>query len=145
MKAKLLALALIVALGQTGCVNQPINQGSYTSGVTTANTEILADSIARYVAYKLPAANSTVTVIPARQNDRLANALTTNLKNRGFGIADDTAPNPSAVPLAYLVTPLENGLLIVIRLNGQEATNMLIRDAQTKQWSLLNSYTVKGG
>jgi hypothetical protein len=44
-----------------------------------------------------------------------------------------------------LVTPLENGLLIVIRLNGQEATNMLIRDAQTKQWSLLNSYTVKGG
>ncbi|WP_026471936.1 hypothetical protein [Alkanindiges illinoisensis] len=145
MKAKLLALALIVALGQTGCVNQPINQGSYTSGVTAANTEILADAIARYVAYKLPAANSTVNVIPARQKDRLATALTANLKNRGFGIADGTAPNPSAVPLAYQVTPLENGLLIVIRLNGQEVTNMLIRDTQTKQWSLLNSYTVKGG
>lgn len=145
MKKHIINMITAIALGQTGCVNQPINQGSYTSGVTAANTEILADAIARYVAYKLPAANSTVNVIPARQKDRLATALTANLKNRGFGIADGTAPNPSAVPLAYQVTPLENGLLIVIRLNGQEVTNMLIRDTQTKQWSLLNSYTVKGG
>ena len=87
-----------------------------------ADAQVLADGMAEFVAMRLPAASSTVILDPT-PSDQAGTALTpafaAALRRRGFAVAEHgDSPLQSAHHVRYLVTPLDNGDLVRLTLDG---------------------------
>jgi hypothetical protein len=64
--------------------------------------------------------------------DPVTPALTTDLRSRGFSIADAAHPG-NAHRISYLVSPLDGGILIRISIDGaDQASEFLARDTAGK-------------
>ena len=64
--------------------------------------------------------------------DPVTPALTTDLRSRGFAIADAAHPG-SARTISYLVSPLDGGVLIRISIDGtDQASEFMARDTAGK-------------
>ena len=116
----------------SGCAFGP--NGSYVAPLQQpADANVLASGIAGFVAMRLPAASSTL-VLDATPSDQASNSLTpalaAALRRRGFAIAEDGQPVPAdAHRLRYLVTPLDNGDLVRLTLDGAvEGSRFFVRN-----------------
>lgn len=109
--------------------------GSYVGRIGTAgNAQVLAASMARFVATKLPAASTTVMLDPTpsgQASNFVTPALVTDLRNRGFAIADGRQRSSAAVHrIRYLVTPLANGDLVRVSIDGgTQASRFFVRSS----------------
>ena len=112
---------LVVLLA--GCAFGP--RSSYVTQLQQpGDAETLANSVADFVADRLPAASSTVALDPT-PSDQSGNALTPALagaiRRRGFAVAENgQSVKGNAHHLRYLITPLDNGDLV--RLTLDDAT-----------------------
>ena len=128
--AFVLAMPLIAA----GCATMPAPMASYVSVVDATDVPNVVPAIAGYVSQKLPAASSTVLLeTPASGGwDPVTPALTTDLRSRGFAIADAAHPG-TAHRISYLVSPLDGGVLIRISIDGaDQASEFPARDTAGK-------------
>jgi hypothetical protein len=109
---------------------------SYVDRVETpADARVLAGDVVDFVAGQLPAASSTVILVPT-PTDQAANALTpalvAGLRDRGFAVADATLVGaPGAHRIRYLVTRLDNGDLLRVTIDGgaAEASRFFVRNS----------------
>ena len=122
-----------VAALLAGCAFGP--NSSYVAQLQQpADAQVLADGVAQFVAMRLPAASSTVTLDPTpsdQAGNSLTPALTSALRRRGFAVAKDGQSAPaSAHHLRYLVTPLDKGDLIRLTLDGAtEGSRFFVRNS----------------
>lgn len=126
------ALPCLAAL-LTGCAFGPNN--SYVAPLQQpADANVLANGMAAFVAMQLPAASSTVALDPTpseQARNSLTPALASALRRRGFAVAEDGQTVPSgAHRLRYLVTPLDNGDLVRLTLDGAtEGSRFFVRNS----------------
>jgi hypothetical protein len=123
----LLAMSVLAA-----CTLDP--GSSYVGRLETpADAQILAAGMVDFVVAQLPAASSTVMLDPTPV-DQVGNALTpafaAALRDRGFAVADTTQVDaPSMHHIRYLVTPLDNGELVRVSIDGgAEASRFFVRN-----------------
>ncbi|MGH7071566.1 MAG: hypothetical protein ACREFO_16355, partial [Acetobacteraceae bacterium] len=98
-----------------------------------ADAHVLANGMAAFVAMRFPAGSSTVVLDPTpsdQARNSLTPALASALRRRGFAIAEDGQPVPAgAHHLRYLVTPLDNGDLVRLTLDGAtEGSRFFVRN-----------------
>lgn len=123
----LLAMSVLAA-----CALDP--GSSYVGRLDTpADAQMLAAGMVDFVAAQLPAASSTVVLDPT-PTDQAGNALTpafaAALRDRGFAVADTMQVDaPSVHQIRYLVTPLDNGELVRVSIDGSaEASRFFVRN-----------------
>jgi hypothetical protein len=98
-----------------------------------ADVDVLANGMAEFVSMRLPAASSTVVLDPT-PSDQSGNAFTaafaSALRGSGFAVADDGQPVPAgAHHVRYLVTPLDNGDLARLTIDGStEGSRFFVRN-----------------
>ena len=127
-----LVLPCLAAL-LTGCAFGP--DISYVAPLEQpADAEVLANGMAAFVATRLPMASSTVALDPTpsdQADNSLTPALASALRRRGFAVAEEgqTVP-PGAHHLRYLVTPLGQGSLVRLTLDGtSEGSRFFVRNS----------------
>lgn len=129
-----LAPVLVMAGSIAACALGSGN--SYVDRVETpADARVLADEIADFVAGQLPAASSTVVLVPT-PSDQAANGLTpalvAGLRDRGFAVADARLFGaPGTHRIRYLVTRLDNGDLLRVTIDGgaAKASRFFVRNS----------------
>ena len=128
--AFVLAMPLIAA----GCATMPAPMASYVSVVDATDVPNVVPAIAGYVSQKLPAASSTVLLeAPAGGGwDPVTPALTTDLRSRGFAIADAAHPG-NAHTISYLVSPLDGGVLIRISIDGADQASEFLASRHRRE------------
>lgn len=126
-------LLLAVPTSLAACALDP--GGSYVSRIgTPADAQVLAASMARFVAAKLPAASSTIMLEPTpsgQASNPLTPAFTAALRDRGFAIANrDQAGTAGVHRVRYLVTPLGHGDLVRVSIDGEtRASRFFVRNS----------------
>jgi len=123
----LLAAALLAACA-TGMDASYVGRLSGPDDVHT-----LAVGMAEFVSMELPAASSTVALDPTppeQANNTLTPAFGAALRSHGFAMADATGgAAPSAHHLRYWVTPLDNGDLVRLSIDGRaEGARFFVRN-----------------
>ena len=126
---KLLPLVVIAAM-LSACAYDP--DSSYVEPLTApADATILASAMTKFVSARLPAAQ-TALILQATSDGQASNAvtllLTDDLRKRGFAlVVDGTA---GAHRVRYLVTPLDQGDLVRLSLDGgsTEASRFFVRN-----------------
>jgi hypothetical protein len=113
-------LSCLAAL-QAGCALGP--DSSYVAALQQpADARVLAESIAEFVAMRLPSASSTVALDPtpaAQTGNMITPDLVEDLQRRGFAVVESGRPvTPAAHRLRYLVTLLDSGALVRLTLDG---------------------------
>lgn len=127
------ALLLIIPPFLAACALGP--GGSYVSRLgTPADAQVLAASMVEFVATKLPAASSAVVLDPTpsgQAGNPVTPAFVAALRDRGFAVADDRqARTAGAYRIRYLVTPLDNGDLVRVSIDGRaEASRFFVRNS----------------
>ncbi|MCM8735488.1 conjugal transfer protein TrbH [Azospirillum sp. A1-3] len=107
-------------------------RSSYVEAVTPADAPVLAADIAGFVAERLPAAATTLALdAPAGElaSDSLTPVLRGELRRIGFGVADAGQKAPGALPLRYLVTPLNAGVLVRLQVDRTTASRLWLRNS----------------
>jgi len=84
--------------------------GSYVS-VNARDAARLAPAVADYLASALPS-HATVALAPAQPGDPMTPVLAEALSHDGI------TPAPTGRPVQYVVTPLDDGVLLHIALDG---------------------------
>lgn len=126
------AVPCLVAL-LAGCSFGP--SSSYVAQLQQpADAKVLADSMAAFVATRLPAASSTLALDPTpsdQAGNSLIPALASALRRRGFAVAERGQPvTAGAHHLRYLVTPLDNGDLVRLTLDdATEGSRFFVRNS----------------
>jgi len=126
------ALPCLAAL-LTGCSFGP--NSSYVAQLQQpTDAQVLAKGIAAFVAMRLPAASSTVALDPTpsdQARNSLTPALASALRRRGFAVAENGQPVAASTHhLRYLVTPLDNGDLVRLTLDGAtEGSRFFVRNS----------------
>ena len=109
---------------------------SYVDRVATpGDAKVLAGAMANFVAGRLPAGSSVVSLDPT-PSEQAGNALTpaflAALRNRGFTVADASqAGAPGTHRIRYLATRLDNGELLRVTIDGgaAEAARFFVRNS----------------
>lgn len=128
-----LALVLAAPTFLAACALNP--DGSYVSRISTSgNAQVLAASMAEFVAARLPAASTTVMLAatPSGQAGNLVTpALVADLRERGFAIAGGGQGGSADVHrIRYLVTPLGDGDLVRVSIDGgAQASRFFVRSS----------------
>lgn len=130
-------LPALAALALSACATSRPSMSYVASEVTASDASTLVADAVDFLADSLPPAKTTLLLDPpaVRQGtvpDVLTPAMTDRLRARGYGVAvvaDDrpAAPDKRATPLRYLVSPLDNGIVLRLQFNGQEATKLYPR------------------
>ena len=125
---------MLVAISVTvlgGCAAGP--DSSYVGPIDTpADARVLASGLAEFLAAWLPAAAMlALDPTPSGQDgNALTPALIATLRARGFAIADDRkADKPGTHRVRYWVTPLDNGDLVRLTVDGTEASRLFARNS----------------
>ena len=124
-----LAGLAVIALG--ACTVGP--NSSYVGPIDApADAQVLAAGMADFMAGRLPAASTIVAldpIAPGQAGNAVTPALVTALRERGFAIANEhQAGMPGSHRLRYWVTPLDNGDLVRLTVDGTEASRFFVRN-----------------
>ena len=98
-----------------------------------ADVDALANGTAEFVSMRLPAASSTVVLDPTpsgQSGNAFTTAFASALLRSGFAVAEDGQPGPAgAHHVRYLVTPLDNGDLVRLTIDGRtEGSRFFVRN-----------------
>ena len=127
------ALSLLAAALMAACATGM--DASYVGRLSgPGDVHALAVDMAEFVSMELPAASSTVALDPTppeQANNALAPAFAAALRSYGFAVADGTGgARPSAHRVRYWVTPLDNGALLRLSIDGRtEGARFFVRNA----------------
>lgn len=115
-----LAFPCVAAALVAGCAIGP--NVSFVSGVQrSSDARVLGRGVAEFAAARLPD-GGTIALDPpisGQAGNAVTPVLTAALRRRGFGVVEGKAPAPpGAHRLRYLVTPLDNGDLVRVTLDG---------------------------
>ena len=124
-----LAGLAVITLG--ACVAGP--NSSYVGPIDApADAQVLAAGMADFMAARLPAASTTIALDPTaagQAGNALTPVLVTALRERGFAIANEhQAGMPGSHRVRYRVTPLDNGDLVRLTVDGTEASRFFARN-----------------
>jgi hypothetical protein len=129
------ALPLLMAVALVSCTISPDN--SYVGELAApGDAQILAAGMVEFVATQLPAGSTTIALDPTPA-DQASNVLTPTftaaLRRRGFAVADDKqVVAPAAHRVRYWVTPLDNGDLVRLSIDGRtEASRFFVRNSRS--------------
>lgn len=130
--AALLGLSVLAAVSLSACVTGM--DASFVGRLSApGDVHTLAGGMAEFVAMELPAASSTVALNPTpseQANNALPPAFSAMLRSRGFAVSDATGAGPSAHHVRYWVTPLDNGYLVRLSIDGRtEGARFFMRNA----------------
>lgn len=115
-------LALLAPL--CGCAMGWPN-GSYVKAVGPGDADVLSPAVASYVARSVRA-GTMVSVIPADADPALAEAIEQDL------IRDGLQVGLSGQAVGYVVTPLNDGLLLRVTFGDQVGSRLYVRDPAGK-------------
>lgn len=102
--------------------------------VSAIDAQTLAGDVVTYLADSLPPARTTLVLNPPAANDKDQDALTefmlSALSEWGYGILlfDPKTGAGMGVPLRYLVSPLDSGVLLRLQYQGGEVSRYYPRD-----------------
>jgi hypothetical protein len=125
------ALPFLVLAALAGCA---ADGGSYVAGLGAPDdARAVAADLVEFVAGQLPATTTTLALDPT-PGDQADNVFTPEfadaLRRRGFALADANEGAAQVHHVRYLVTPLDNGDLIRLSINGDtEATRFFARNS----------------
>lgn len=108
--------------------------GSYVGRIgKPGDAQVLASSMAAFVASRLPAASTNLVLDPTpsgQAGNLVTLALVADLRDRGFAIADGRQGGAGGVHhIRYLVTPLESGDLMRVSIDGNaRASRFFVRN-----------------
>lgn len=120
--------ALIVS--SVGCATTHAKD-VYVTGISAQDASLLAPVMTQYVVSVLPPASTTLVLASAGTNasDVLTPKLTQGLRDRGFAIATPAQQAAHMHTLCYWVTPLDNGVLLRMRLDNKLVSHWFAKDA----------------
>lgn len=104
----------------------------YVTGISAQDASLLAPVMTQYVASVLPPASTTLVLantVANTQHDVLTPTLTQGLRDKGFAIATPTQRAMHMHTLCYWVTPLDNGVLLRMRLDNKLVSRWFAKDA----------------
>jgi hypothetical protein len=112
------------------------SDSSYVDRVATPwDAKVLAGAMADFVAGRLPAGSSAVSLDPTpfeQASNTLTPAFIAALRDRGFAVADASQLGaPASHRIRYLVTRLDNGDLLRVTIDGgaAEASRFFVRNS----------------
>lgn len=110
------ALPLLLAgLVLTACAD---NRSYVAPGQGPADARVLANGVADFMSQRLRTPHATVMLAPAQADNDVTEEITAALKRRGFSVTTEGTDAAAGQPLRYLVTPLDNGDLLRMKLKG---------------------------
>ncbi|GLU28237.1 hypothetical protein Brsp01_34700 [Brucella sp. NBRC 12950] len=143
-------LLLLAALAPiSGCQTVARPSVSYVSVNLPAAeaTQLAADAVS-YLSDELPPARTTI-IITSRavgiDEDQVTSAMTAALRNTGYGVVTANLARQDKIPgvaLRFLVSRLEEGILLRFQYNGHEAARFYIR-TPTEGLVPVSSFTVR--
>ncbi|EGJ6041346.1 TPA: conjugal transfer protein TrbH [Escherichia coli] len=142
-------LPVVLALLVSACASTRPTMSFVASEVTASDATVLAKDTATYLADPLPPAKTTVVLDPPanKSADVMTPALIDALRAAGYGVVEaDRQNGPKAgegTPVRYLVSPLENGVLLRLQYLGTEASRFYPRTASGALVSA-GPFTVRG-
>jgi hypothetical protein len=129
--------AAVVSAVLTGCAMLPSRSTSYVSARITApaDARLVADDAASYLTHPLPPAQTTLVLDPPQrvQGNGMTPTFEAALRSMGYAVTElsrkpsPTAKPPKGVPLRYLVSPLDSGVLLRLQYEGVEAARFYPR------------------
>jgi hypothetical protein len=102
-----------------------ISERSWVSDVTPAQAAQLAQAIAGFAARQLPAESTSLLLAPPERgqiHNILTPLLQDQLRKSGFALVTSKSQDPKARICQYQVSRLENGILVRINFNHQQAS-----------------------
>ncbi len=121
---RLRLLALLGSVMLTACA--PVTPStSYVSTLTAHDARFLAASTASWLMQQYPPASSTLVLAPpvnTQANNAFTGYLAQDLQQAGFALVTPTQATPSAHHVRYVVTPLNEGTLVRLQLDTQQAS-----------------------
>jgi hypothetical protein len=120
-------LASVLAFSLVGCAAGTASFVPAT--LSSSDNQVMADAITDYLGSALPPARTTLAVEPAISgNQAFLAQISTDLRARGFGIADAKTADARFPRLRLLVSPIWSGYVVRIDYAGQEASTYFARD-----------------
>jgi hypothetical protein len=144
--------AILLLLSLAGCaavqakfaeINAKSTPGSYVAPeITKADVDEAAMDMAQFLSAQLPAAKTTLDL--QASTNKLHPKLLDQLRIRGFGIVQskEQFEHQGAIMIRYMVTPLDNGVLVQLRYGRHIATRYLSR-SNDGRLSFNNRYAVR--
>lgn len=129
---KKLAILAVACAVLAGCATTRPGMSYVSSEISPTDARTLAADAAQHLAVPLPAAKTTIVLYPTGQRqDALTPAFTEALRATGFGVSiaprEKDAPAPDGVPVRYLVSPLDYGILMRLEYQHREAARFYVR------------------
>lgn len=132
---KRIALCILVGATLAGCSTTRPSMSYVAPEVTANDATVLAADAAEHLAPALPPARTTLVLDPpaSQQNDVMTPAMIEQLRATGYGVVQvepnrpKDAPQIEGVPLRYLVSPLQAGVLMRLQYQGIEAARFYPR------------------
>lgn len=121
--------AVVASIG--GCATTQ-GGGSWVGKVNEGQARQVAEGMAGFVAQQLPPARTTLVLEPPAEgqgSNAVTSALGPALRQAGFAVADPKAEVSGAVRVRYLVTAMDDGVLVRLRLGDTEAARWYRPDA----------------
>jgi len=129
-------IVLLSCLVLAACARSPRPAVSYVSSkVTPVEIATLVADTTRYLYAALPPAHTTVQLVPAKSRAAatLSTVLAEQLRITGYGVIEnDTREHindPHVVPLRYLVSRLDDGIVLHLQYRNIEASRFYPRTA----------------
>lgn len=145
-------ILLVTALLLTACAASRSNLSYIESSVTADDAQTLARDIVDFLTDSLPPARTTIVLYPPNTKEKdtqdvLTAALLPALSDRGYGVmlidsSADTADS-TGIPLRYLVSSFNGGLLLRLQYQGNEVSRYYSKDSNAQLFSGV-PYTVRG-
>lgn len=132
---KRIAICILVGSALAGCASVRPTMSYVSPEVTANDARVLAADAAEHLAQPLPPARTTIVLDPpaSRQDDVMTPAMVEQLRATGYGVVEaprnpgKDAPPVEGVPLRYLVSPLQAGVLMRLQYQGVEAARFYPR------------------
>lgn len=124
---KQLFIILAASASLAGCATTNPGSSYVTAGISEVDATVLASDAADYLSRPLPPAKTTILLDPPSSSamDTLSPALMEQLRARGFGVVEAPKKKEAApadvVPVRYLVSPLEAGVILRLQYQSVEA------------------------
>lgn len=133
------SVLILAAFSLTGCQTQgDFSSSSVSVQLPAAAARQLADDAALYLANVLPPARTTLRIVPGKQEaqDSVSPAMLVALREKGYGVIvsneHDQQHSAADVPVRFMVSRLENGVLLRLDYGSSEATRFYLRTADTR-------------
>lgn len=126
---------MILALVLTACATTRPTMSYVAGGLSPADAMVLANDVTAHLADPLPPAKSSLVLDPPASHtaDVLTPVLLTKLRSAGYGVIEADprtgAKSGEGTPVRYLVSPLDNGVVLRLQYLGVEATRFYPRSA----------------